>query len=200
MTETIWKPVKGYEGLYEVSTLGQVRSLPRVKRGKFRKNGSQSYHTTKEKLLKPKVAMDGYFTVTLCDKNGSRKFCRVHRIVATAFIDNPYNNEIVRHKDENILNNCVENLTWVTPRENLFASDVFGKLSRIFSTPIVCRTTSGEFVGEYESVSKASKSLGIDVRNISSVVNGRRNHTRGYVFERKLGNHHRLDPNGLTSC
>ena len=188
MKETIWKPVKGYEGLYEVSNLGQVRSLSRTKQGKFKKNGLPSYYTTKEKLLKPKVATDGYYTVTLSDKYGTRKFCRVHRLVATAFIENPDNKEIVHHKDENIKNNRVENLAWVTNRENLFASDVFGKLSRIFSTPILCRTKSGEFVGEYESVTIASKSLGIDARNISSVVNGRRNHTRGYVFERRDNN------------
>ncbi len=188
MTETIWKPIKGYEGLYEVSNLGQVRSLPRIKRGKFMKDGLPSYYKTKEKLLKQKIAQDGYVTVCLCDKVGSMKWCRVHRLVATAFIENPDNKEIVHHKDENIKNNCVENLAWVTPRENLFASDVFGKLSRIFSTPIVCRTKSGEFVGEYESVTIASKSLGIDARNISSVVNGRRNHTRGYVFERRNNN------------
>lgn len=186
MTETIWKYVVGYEYLYQVSNRGQVRSTPRLKLGKVRKDEVRTYYLTKTKILSPKVDKDGYLAVTLTDSEGSRRFFRVHRLVATAFIENPCNSEIVHHKDECVTNNCVDNLAWVTPRENLFASDVFGRLSKKFSTPIICKTKMGELVGEYESVICAGKSLGIDPRHISSVLNGRRKHTRGYVFERRM--------------
>ena len=186
MTETIWKPIEGYEGLYRVSNLGQVRSLPRTKQSRCDRYGIPTYCTTKDKILSPKVDKDGYLSVTLTDYVGNRRCFRIHRLVATAFLPNPNHYEVVHHKDENVTNNRVDNLAWVTPRENLFASDVFGKLSKIFSTPIVCKTTAGELVGEYESVTQASAHLGIDKRHISAVLNGKRNHTRGYVFERRI--------------
>ena len=185
MTETIWRYVEGYKYLYQVSNLGQVRSTPRIKQGKFKKDGTPTYYITKHKILSPKVDKDGYLVVTLYDICGNTRCFRVNRLVATAFIKNPNNSEIVHHKDECVTNNCVDNLAWVTPRENLFASDVFGKLSKKFSTPIICKTKMGELVGEYDSVVDAGKSLGVDPRHISSVLNGRRKHTKGYVFERR---------------
>lgn len=192
MSET-WKSVVGYEGLYEVSTLGHVRSLPRIKQGKLNKNGTCTYYTTKEKTLSPKVDKDGYLGVTLYGIDGSRKCFRVHRLVANAFIDNPHNYEVVHHKDGCVTNNYVGNLAWVTPQENLFASDVFGQLSKIFSVPIVCKTKTGHLVGEYKSIKHASELLQIDARHISSVISGRRKHTKEYVFERIVNNGNQAD-------
>lgn len=96
----IWKDVKGYEGLYQVSNLGRIWSVK-----------SQKY-------LKPWVNTCGYHLVGLISKNGKQKKEQIHRLVALAFIENPNNYPQVNHKDENKGNNCVENLEWVTAKQN----------------------------------------------------------------------------------
>ncbi len=94
-----------YTGLYQVSNLGRVRSLGNDK-------------TRKEKILKPGINNKGYQYVNLY-KNGKGKLFSVHRLVATMFIPNPENLTVVNHKDENKLNNCVDNLEWVTMKYNI---------------------------------------------------------------------------------
>lgn len=112
--EEIWKPVLGYEGLYEVSNLGRVRS---VDRSVTYNNGQ--IHLHKGKLLSPgKTNKLGYLQVALC-KNGSIKHKLVYRLVAEVFIPNPDNLPQVNHKDENPLNNCVDNLEWCTSEYNI---------------------------------------------------------------------------------
>lgn len=100
----VWKPVVGYEGLYEVSNFGRVRRIFRYGR---------PYITP----CKPKITRDGYFESTLV-KEGKPKCIRTHRLVARAFCDNPENKLEVNHKDGNKLNNCSDNLEWVTSSEN----------------------------------------------------------------------------------
>ena len=109
----VWKDVVGYEGLYQVSNLGRIKSLPRLVHFK-----QDLYRMTKERILKNSVLKSGYCKVTLC-KPGSQKLTLVHRIVAQAFIPNPLNLEYVNHKDENPLNCCVDNLEWCTHTYNL---------------------------------------------------------------------------------
>lgn len=99
----IWKDVVGYEGYYQVSNLGNV----------FRIKSA----TSKGGILKQQKNELGYCFVTLCVK-GKRKCCRVHRLVAMAFIPNPQNKEQINHLDYNPSNNCVNNLEWATPKEN----------------------------------------------------------------------------------
>ena len=96
-----WQPVKGYDGLYEVSDQGRVKSL---------KYG-------KEKILKSGKSPHGYLLVNLC-KDGQCKSITVHRLVAEAFIQTPNNLETVNHKDENKLNNAASNLEWMSKRDN----------------------------------------------------------------------------------
>ena len=95
-----WKAIAGYEGLYEVSDMGRVKSL-------------NYNHTGKEKILKLKKSHCGYLNVNIC-KDGHAKSVRIHRLVATAFISNPHNLETINHKDEDKTNNSVENLEWCT--------------------------------------------------------------------------------------
>ena len=97
----IFKDVKGYEGYYEISNLGRVRST--------------SYKG--KKILKPAVTKNGYLNVIFCiNQKKEHKF--IHRLVAEAFIPNVNNHSTVNHKDENKLNNCVENLEWLSVEDN----------------------------------------------------------------------------------
>lgn len=109
----LWKPVKGYEGLYEVSNLGGIKSLAR-----WRKNGENSGYWQQEKILKQTHTTTGYLKVEL-SKNKKRSSFKVHRLVAEAFIANPDNKPNINHKDGNPLNNKAENLEWCTQQENI---------------------------------------------------------------------------------
>lgn len=96
----IWKDIKGYEGLYQVSNLGRIKSV-------------------RKKIIKsPSLAGRGYYRLTLCN-NGKNKSFYIHRLVAQAFISNPNNLSQVNHKDENKLNNCVDNLEWTDCKSNI---------------------------------------------------------------------------------
>ena len=112
MTE-IWKDIEGYEGCYQVSNLGFIKSLERVI---ITKQGLKKRH--KERILKNTLFGTGYLCVPLT-KNGTRKNYQVHRLVAQAFIPNPENKRTVNHKDSDKTNNCVENLEWHTHKENV---------------------------------------------------------------------------------
>lgn len=108
----IWKPVKGYEGLYEVSNLGRVRTVP-----KKRINGT-NYYIQKSLVMKPQLKSHRYYGVYLT-KNKVHKNLLIHRLVAEAFIENPNQYDQVNHIDCNKLNNCVSNLEWCNQEMNL---------------------------------------------------------------------------------
>ena len=171
--EEIWCPIKGYEGLYEVSDKGRVRSL------KF----------GKERILKPGKHPNGYFKVELC-KNRERKQCFVHRLVSQTFIPNPDNLPEVNHKDEDKTNNSVINLEWCdrkyncnygTRNERVSEKNTNGKLSK----PILQYTKSGEFVKEWKSTRDVKRNLGYTHQNISACCNGIRKSSNGFVWKFK---------------
>lgn len=101
MEEEIWKDVVGFEELYQVSSLGRIKS--------FKKKN--------EKILKPYLDKNGYTNIGFCRKTRSKRYL-LHRIVAIAFIPNPDNLPQVNHKDGNKQNNAKNNLEWSTPSEN----------------------------------------------------------------------------------
>ena len=107
----MWKEIAGYEGLYEVSETGLVRSLDRVCGGKRKRR-------LKGVILKQTLTTTGYYKCELC-KDGVAISKKVHRLVANAFIENPNNLPYVNHKDLNPLNNSVENLEWCTQLQNV---------------------------------------------------------------------------------
>ena len=98
MKNELWKPVKGYEGLYEVSSLGRVRN-------------------NKNKILKQFQFQNGYYGITL-HKNGVQKTLLVHRLVAETLLQNPDNLSYINHKNEDKTDNRVENLEWCTQKYN----------------------------------------------------------------------------------
>ena len=107
-----WKDIAGYEGLYQVSNLGNIKSLNRISI----KEGRD--YRVKEKVLKTFLCSSGYPTVVL-SVNGKKETLMVHRLVALHFIPNPNNYEQINHKDENRQNNNVDNLEWCTQHYNL---------------------------------------------------------------------------------
>lgn len=108
----IWRDIKGYEGLYQISSLGRVKSLSRCYW-----HGNRWYNQ-KEKILRTNVGTKGYLSVMLYDAQHNSKRVMVHILVANAFIYNPYNLPQINHIDEDKTNNKAENLEWCTPKYN----------------------------------------------------------------------------------
>lgn len=156
-----WLPVSGYEGLYEVSNIGHVRNM---------KTGH---------ILKPINNGNGYLTVSLC-KEGKPQKLFIHRLVATAFVENPNNYNIVNHLDESRNNNSAENLEWTTNERNLrygtatkrMAEKLRGRIGKNSShhRDIVCVDTGEIFHGSGE----INRKYGISTKNISSCCKHKR--------------------------
>ena len=110
--EEVWKDIEGYEGLYQVSNLGRVKSLSREVVGSYGRK-----HVLKEKIRKLISDKEGYLTVTL-HKGGMRKTFKVHRLVASSFIVNSASRQFVNHLNGIKEDNKVKNLEWATSSEN----------------------------------------------------------------------------------
>ena len=173
MAEEIWCTIKGYEGMYEVSDQGRVRSL------KF----------GKERILRPGMDGCGYLQVGLW-KNGDRNVFLVHRLVAQSFIPNPDNLPEVNHRDENKENNFVQNLEWCSDKYNtnygtrnqrVSEKNTNGKLSK----PVLQFTKDGELVGEWKSMMDVQRNLGYANQHISSCCKGKLKSAYGFIWKFK---------------
>ena len=118
MSAAKWVDIPGYVGYYQVSNVGQVKSLDRVVDFYNRHNKTFVPRLRKGTLLKPSTAPNGYLIVTL-QKEGVKKWKTVHRLVAETFIDNVYNLPQINHIDCIKVNNHYKNLEWCTPSQNL---------------------------------------------------------------------------------
>lgn len=147
--EEIWRPVVGYEGLYEVSNLGRLKSLARV----VNNNGGDKF--LKEKILK--LSYTG--THDYASYRFQGKTYRIHRVVARAFIPNPENKPCVNHIDNNSKNNCVSNLEWCTHKENMLHASKIGMMKG-----------NGNLYGEKIGVSKLKESQVKEIRNLFGTV------------------------------
>lgn len=174
--DEIWKPVKNYEGLYEVSNKGRVKRLERVITCK---NGVKRHR--KERILKDGI-YHGYLRVRLVDR-----LVYVHRLVAEAFIPNPENKPQVNHKDEVKTNNCVDNLEWMTAKENCnygTHNERVGEATRKrLSKPVAQYTKTGEFVKVWPSAREAGRKLEISQGNISKATRGINETYGGFVWK-----------------
>lgn len=186
MLEEEWRPVSGYEGFYEVSNRGSVRSLDRIV---IRKDG-RSY-LKKGRVLKPTASGKGpYYMVSLCNDD-SESVKSVHRLVATAFIPNPENLPVINHKDENKLNNCADNLEWCTQQYNLNYGSAREKISVGYIHPIVAveqRDIKDNFIAEYKSIGEASRKTGINSSHICECCKKINKSAGGYKWNYKQNN------------
>jgi len=128
LEKEIWKPIVGYEGLYEISNFGRVKSLPRMVKGKF-----DNLRFQKGSIRKIQVNNRGYNTIRLC-KNGIYQQHFIHRLVANAFIPTKDNDLEINHKDENKQNNNVNNLEWVTRKENMNYGTVQSRIHKSYKS------------------------------------------------------------------
>lgn len=114
--EEVWKDVVGWEGFYQVSNLGNIKSSDRWVQ--YSRQGTLTQRFYKSKPLKPKVNFGGYLICHFRDKASDKEeWPSIHRLVAKAFVDNPEDKPTVNHKDGNKLNNAVDNLEWATEKE-----------------------------------------------------------------------------------
>ena len=197
--DEVWKDIPEYEGLYQVSNLGNVRSL------NYRRSGEL-------KLLKQNTTKKGYKRVVLC-KNGKEKNCRVHRLVAMTFIPNPNDYKEVNHKDENPSNNNVNNLEWCTNEYNINygtrnkraseskkgkhrSEETKKKISASHkgkykgkdhpnAKPILMYDRKGNFIKRFDSIVDANEYLGKYryCNGITLCLRGRTKTAYGYIFK-----------------
>lgn len=163
-----WRAVIGYEGKYEVSNMGRVRSLDRMI---ICKDGHR--HKMKGRVLR--FNNRTYKMVQLCQEKG----LYVHRLVAQAFIPNPNNLPCVNHKDENKYNNRVDNIEWCTQKYNVNYGSASEKSSKGYIHParrIEQRTIYGELVNTYKSLGEAARQSGISGGNICECCQQKKGH------------------------
>ena len=166
-----WRPVVGYEGLYEVSNLGEVRSLPRVM--KSRHGSGMGYHM-KGKVLKKIDSPNGYYFVPL----GKGKSGFVHRLVLEAFVPNPEGKPCCDHIDANRHNNNVSNLRWATFSEN----NSHPHAVALRSNPVLqLDKITGEIIARYPSTRQAGKAVGS--MHVGSCCLGKRKTAGGYKWK-----------------
>ena len=150
----IWKDIKGYEGLYQVSNWGNVRSLDRYKKTK-----NNSFSFIHGQLLKQYVTNRGYLNVYLYS-NGKNKFFSIHRLVATHFLKNTENKPQVDHIDCNKFNNHVDNLRWCSASENMRNEITYTKNIKEHKKAkkqVNCYSLDGKFLKKFESITSVKK-------------------------------------------
>ena len=178
MKGEIWKDIEGYEGLYQVSNMGRVKSLERMKWCGL--NGG-CYRIVPEKIMKGVGDGNGYLQVGLY-REGKRKKCRINRLVAQAFLENPDNLPEVNHKDENKKNNCVDNLEWCSHSYNMTYNSRAKKVGKKNSKPVYSIDKESGLITYWESIREASRQLGISKGNICSCLKGKMKSIGGFYW------------------
>ena len=181
----IWKDIKGYENLYQVSNLGNVRSLITYK---YSKKERMCIKVCRERILKPGIDKNNYKCVVLT-KDKNRKTYKVHKLVAKCFVKNIENKPFVNHIDGNKLNNNANNLEWTTNSENIKHAydnnliDIRKKQKKVNQYDL-----KGNFIKQWNSMKEAGETLNICRQNISQCCRKVRNKANGYIWRYANGN------------
>jgi len=176
----IWQDIKGFEGLYKISTYGRVKSLG---------NGnSTNTATKKQRIMKTGIASNGYVKIKL-NKASKRYYKTMHRLVAENFLINPNNKPEVNHIDGNKENNNIDNLEWCTPSENQIHAFKIGKQKALKgknnkqSKPIRQTTREGEEVAIWDSINEACVALGFNSFGIIKCCKKEKKYKTAYGFK-----------------
>lgn len=168
----IWKDVQGFEGYYQVSNQGRIKSLSRKV-----KCGVSNFYMTREIILSPSLDKKGYYRVNL-SKNSQRKTCLVHVLVASAFIPNPESKPQVNHKNGIKTDNTENNLEWATNQENI--QHAYNNGLHPNGKRVLCVDT-GKI---YMTASEAGRDIGLlDPTPVQLVCRGKRRRTKGLRFK-----------------
>lgn len=160
-TPSCWKDVPGYEGVYKVNADGEIYSL------------------LKDRKLKPHVSKNGYAYVFLVNtQTREKKYCPMHRIIASVFVPGYRDGLCVNHKNEIKIDNRASNLEWCTKAYN---NTYNGKAQRCCK-PVAQYSLDGKFIRRWTSAREVSKTTGIQYKNISAVCRGKRNNAGGYLW------------------
>ena len=187
--EEIWKDIKGYEKMYQISNYGRIKSLSRFINS-CKQYSSIGYYS-KEKIIKQSVSKTGYYICTLC-KNGKTRTFKVHRLIAEAFIDNPNNLPIINHKDGNKLNNSIDNMEWCDYSHNNKEAYKQGlkesnlkwivELNKRKRKKVNQYDLNNNFIKQYKSVHEAENETKAHHVNIIKVCKGQRITAGGYKW------------------
>ena len=168
--EEIWKDIKGYEGIYQVSNMGRIKSLNRC---------DSNNHLLYGKLLKPEKTIYGYHQITLC-KNGKTQKYKIHRLVCTHFLPNPENKPYIDHINCNRTDNRVENLRWVTHKENmnnpLTTQKIGNANSRTHKKPIIQFSNNCDYIKLWKSATDIERELGISKVSVGACCKNKPHH------------------------
>lgn len=194
-----WRNVVGYEGLYQISNLGRIKSL------------RDNHNNPREKIMKQIFDKDGYLK-TILSKNKKHKCFMIHRLVAIAFIPNPDNLPQINHKDENKTNNSVENLEWCDHKYNVnygtcqerkvkntdykkrtentdykkkIANTDYKTIAEKKSKPVIQFDLEGKTVAEYPSIKEAERQTEFKHSNIIKSLKGNTKTCGGYIWKYK---------------
>ena len=176
----IWKDIKNYEGLYQVSNYGRVKSLEKIS-----KINGRIYPT---KILKCHIGTKKYLDVDLC-KNGISKRHRIHRLVAECFIPNPENKPQINHEDCDKQNNRVDNLSWNTNSENQKHAFINGLnyRERYGASPRAKRVNqydmNGNLIRQWDCIIRIYEECGYSDGYISQCCKGKYKHAYGYIWK-----------------
>lgn len=168
----IWKDISGYEGMYQISNLGKVRSVDRVVHGR------NDYF---QKGIELKIFSNWNYDFVVVSRNGKSKRLYLHRLVAEHFVENPNNYNVVNHKDENKRNNKADNLEWCTSKYNAN----YGKRNRKIAQKLgkrIARMKNGKILQVYSSQADAKRN-GFSQSQISKCCNGKIKQHKGYEWK-----------------
>ena len=172
-----WRDVVGYEGLYQVSDQGRVKSLER-KVSHWR--GGERIQ--KECILKPDVSKDGYLRAGLW-AGGKRKWLRIHRLVCEAFHENHDNKPQVNHINEDKTDNRACNLEWATARENSNFGTRNERLGKAQSKPVAQYAQDGELIKVWQSTNEVERQTGFSHGYICKTANGKYKQAYGFIWK-----------------